>query len=85
MSFSIELMDVSNKRKYDKGVDNVINVEQFHTLAIHARTFLFSKNIQTSKLKFKNNETFSICMYYQMKRNNNSFKLIYLYRQSDSY
>jgi hypothetical protein len=78
-------MDVSNKCKYDKGVNDVVNVEQFHTLAIHARTSLFFLNVQTSKLKFKNNETFSICMYYQMKRNKNSFKLIYLYRQSDSY
>jgi hypothetical protein len=78
-------MDVSNKFKYDKGVNDVVNVEQFHTLAIHAKTSLFFKNVQTSKLKLKNNKTFSICIYYQMKRNNNSFKLSYLCRQSDSY
>jgi hypothetical protein len=78
-------MDVSNKCKYDKGVNDVVNVEQFHTLTIHARTSLFKKKVQTSKLEFKNNKTFSICMYYQMKRNNNSLKLIYLYRQNDFY
>lgn len=34
-------MDVSNKCKYDKGVNDVVNVEQFHTLALHARSLYF--------------------------------------------